>query len=265
MNLFLEKEKENIELIKLKENDSFDFIKDESLNILFLNKDLSFENNSESKDLVFNTDISLKDNIFCLDKPNIFKVTSQKKGRKKKEINKIECKKHDKFYSDNILRKIQCHYLNFIVSFINEILNILNYKQRLCQLDYRFKFNVNKKTINVLKDSRINEILCHKISSKYKMHDENHNIKIIRQIQNDYIMHSILSENYLSLFNNIYYKSKRIIDLSHYGLNKKITLSKNIKMYQDLINKNIINDDYKKKMNEIVIRNFISRSIFVCH
>ena len=97
------------------------------------------------------------------------------------------------------------------------------------------------------------------------MHDQNHNIKIINQIETDSILNSILSENYLSLFNNIYYKSKRIIDLSHYGLNNKITLSKNIKMYQDLINKNIINDDYKKKMNEIVIRNFISRSIFICH
>ena len=39
MYLFLEKEKENIELIKLKENDSFDFIKDESLNMFFHNKD----------------------------------------------------------------------------------------------------------------------------------------------------------------------------------------------------------------------------------
>ena len=265
MYLFLEKEKENIELIKLKENDSFDFIKDESLNMFFHNKDLIFENNIESNDLMFNTSISLNDNIYYSDKPNIFKVTSKKKGRKSKEINKIECKKHDKFYSDNILRKIQCHYITFLVEFINEILNILNYKQRLLQLDYNFKCRVNKDSLNILKNSSIKNILFNKISSKYRTHDQNHNIKIIKQIETDSILNSILSENYLSLFNNIYYKSKRIIDLSHYGLNNTITLSKNIKMYQDLINKNIINDDYKKKMNEIVIRNFISRSIFICH
>lgn len=266
MNLFFEYEKENMEIIKLKDNTSFDFNIDESATKNFDYTELFSVNNDEKKSLPFQ--INLNFSVYNDDNKSstkIFNVTSIKKGRKRiKELNK-EFKHHDKFFSDNIIRKIQCHYLNFIVSFMNELLGILNYKEKFLNLDYKFKSNVNKKTINNLKNSTIKDILCTKISCKYKMSEENHNMKIINLIKNNDVINSILSENYLSFFKNIYYKSCRTINLSIYGLNQIITLSKNIKMYQDLINKNLINDEnYKKRLNECVIRNFISKSIFLC-
>ena len=42
------------------------------------------------------------------------------------------------------MRKIQSHYLSFIISFLNNILEILNYKQQFFKLDYEFKRNVKK-------------------------------------------------------------------------------------------------------------------------
>ena len=47
-----------------------------------------------------------------------------------------------KISTDNLLRKIQIHYLSFIISFINDILKYLNYNQRFFKLDYRLKKNV---------------------------------------------------------------------------------------------------------------------------
>ena len=192
---------------------------------------------------------------------------NKKRGRKKiKNINAI----HNKFVTDNLLRKIQIHYINFIVSFINEVLQIFGYKQKLLFLNYKFKSNVNKNNINHLKNSSIGDILCTDISPKYSKNSPKYNNIIINIIKNNPIINSILSENYLHLFKNIYYKGKRIIDLKYYGLDTKIILSKKIEMYHDLLNKSynsnsIKIDFYIKRMNECVAKTFLLNSIFVCN
>lgn len=260
MNLF-EYEKENMEIITLKENNSFDFILEEPSTKIFDFTELCSVNMDCQNYLVFNNASDFSSSKMTTAK--IFNVTSLKKGRKKFKNDKNKSKHHDKFFSDNILRKVQCHYLNFIVSFMNEILRIFNFKEKLLYLDYRFKSNVNKKAIIELKNSTIKDIFySSKISYKFKLFDRNHNIDTIKKIEKNEIINRILSENYLSFF-NIYYKSSRTINLSNYGLNQIITLSKNIKMYQDL--KNIFNDEtYRKKLNECIVRNFLSKPIFLC-
>ena len=75
------------------------------------------------KETVINENKEFNNDIFS---SNLIK---NKRGRKSK-ISKINViKKHDKFTIDNILRKIQVHYLNFIVSFTNIILNNLGIKK----------------------------------------------------------------------------------------------------------------------------------------
>ena len=60
------------------------------------------------------------------------KFTKQKRGRIRK---RIECQKyHDINSTDNIQRKIQVHYLSFIISFLNDILKKLKYKQKFFKL-----------------------------------------------------------------------------------------------------------------------------------
>jgi hypothetical protein len=60
---------------------------------------------------------------------------NKKRGRH--SISENEDKKnHDRFSDDNILRKIQVHYLSFIISFINDILKSLGFKEKFLNLNY---------------------------------------------------------------------------------------------------------------------------------
>ena len=61
---------------------------------------------------------------------------SQKKlsGKKRKNSFDVKGKFHTKNQNDNILRKINVHFLNFIIDFMNEVLNKCN--------------NINSKNIN---------------------------------------------------------------------------------------------------------------------
>ena len=161
-------------------NESYEF------NHLINNKELTFESFSafifddilnandsyrifemNEKESVINQNKEFNNDIFS---SNLIK---NKRGRKSK-ISKIKViKMHDKFTIDNILRKFQVHYLNFIVSFINAILNNLGFKIKLFHLNYRLKENIGKNNIKYLKNSTLREILSREISHKYKKVNKN--------------------------------------------------------------------------------------------
>ena len=169
---------------------------------------------------------------------------------------------HDKFSNDNLLRKIQIHYISFLISIINLILRDLNYEEQFLKLNYNIKKNINKKFFESLKNKKLSEIICNKISKKYKKYDSNINIKIYNKIKNNEILKNFFNENYLSFFKNIYYESKRIINLKKYGLEKEIFLSEEIKMFKDLlqdnIDENIDNKKYVEEINLCVEINYFS-------
>ena len=192
-------------------------------------------------------------------------LTKKKRGRGKSTNSKKNDKTHDKFSTDNLLRKIQVHYLTFIVNFINIILKTLNYEQRFFKLDYELKKNVNKKYFDSLKNKTIGEILCNKISIKYKKQNENANIKVYEQIKDMEILKKILSENYLKLFKKIYFKSNKIINLKEYGLDQEIYLTKPVKMFKDLLKDNEASDIYQKNIAECAVQNYLPDTIFVFH
>ena len=228
--------------------------------------DVNYDFNEDNIDFIeIKKEANLKKNksLSYNDIKNPFFI-AKKRGRKNaKNINAT----HNKFHTDNLLRKIQNHYMNFIVSFLNEILQFLGINQKLYFLNYKFKFNITKNFNCQLKNKSIGDILCNDISPKYKK-SPNTNQIIINIIKNYPIINSILSEKYLNLFKNIYYKSKRIINLKYYGFDKIIVLSRKVKMYDDLINKsyNLIKKDfYIKRMNECVARYFLLNSIFLCN
>ena len=241
------------------ENSSFNSIEisKEGENKLYFIKDEA-KNESQNND---------NENSFKSDSTQL--ITKKKRGRGKHndsdDSNDNILNTHNKFSPDNILRKIQVHYINFIILFLNAIFIDLKYEQRFLKLDYGFKKNVNKKFVEDLKSKTIGEILNNKISTKYRKQDADINIKIFEQIQKDEVLNKILSENYLQFFKKFYYKSNRIINLKDYGLDKKIILSKDVKMYKDLLKDNENFNEYKeyhKKLNECVIQNFLPDLIF---
>ena len=199
-------------------------------------------------------------------------LTKKKRGRakqerKQKEIN-IEdtednnyIKIHDKHTADNLLRKIQVHYLTFIVQFLNEILKFLNFKQRFLGLTYKFKMNVNKKFFNSLKTKTIGDIIITQVSIKYKKVALNINKNVYEQTKWNKILNKIYFENYLLFFRKFYFKSERIINLKEYGLIQKLILSEKAKMYKDLIE----NEEYvyKRNLKDCVNRHFFSNSLFI--
>jgi hypothetical protein len=196
-------------------------------------------------------------------KNDCFTAIKKKRGRGKANSD-INDKTHDKFAPDNLLRKIQVHYLTFIISFLNEILLLFKFPKKFLKLDYEFKKNVNKKKVQELKEQKIRDIVCNKISKKYR-NVEYSNSSICEQIKDNEVLNKILSENYLSLFKKIYYKSSRIINLKEYGLDQNIVLSKEVKMFDDLLKCNDKEafddkDQYKKYLGECALQNYLPES-----
>ena len=196
-------------------------------------------------------------------KNDCFTAIKKKRGRGKANSD-ISDKTHDKFAPDNLLRKIQVHYLTFIISFLNQILLLFKYHKKFLKLDYEFKKNVNKKNVQELKEKKIIDIVCNKISKKYR-NVEYSNSSICEQIKDNEVLNKILSENYLSLFKKIYYKSSRIINLKEYGLDQNIVLSKEVKMFDDLLKSNDKEafddkDQYKKYLGECALQNYLPES-----
>ena len=190
----------------------------------------------------------------------------KKRGRKKYS----EYSKNDRVHkfdsNDNIRRKIHSHFLSFIVLFLNDILNHLNYSQRFIGLNYNFKKKASKKDIEDIKKKSIEEIICVEISGKFKKIDKLYNKLICEQIKDNIALKNILSESYLNLFKKIYYKGNKIINLKEYGLNKKIVLSDTVKMYKDLLLKDEKKDlrhSCRRRYNKCIILNFIKDSIFI--
>ena len=213
-------------------------------------------------------------NNLSISPPKLFKILNQKKrrGRVKQEKKQEEMnikenednnydKIHDKYTSDNLLRKVQVHYLSFIVRFLNEILKFLCCEQRFLNLNYEFKSNVNKKFFSSLKTKTIGDIISTQISVKYKKEAQNYNKNIFDQTKNNKILDKIYSENYSLFFKKIYFKSKREINLREYGLNKKIILSEKVEMYEDLLeNKEYV---YKRNIKKCVNQHFFHNSLFI--
>ena len=187
-----------------------------------------------------------------------------KRGRErtiKENENKNKKEKiHDKNTSDNLIRKIQVHYLSFIVSFLNDILKNLNYKTKFLNLNYEFKMNIKKDFVESLKKKTIGEIISNEISIKYKGKEKNFKKNLYEKIKDNEVLNKIFEDNYIKLFKNIYYKSKKKINLKEYGLNKDIYLSKNVKMFNNLLKNDI---EGNKKIKESTIKNFLSDSIFL--
>ena len=264
-----------------------DNLSDEDLLNIFSTNENSPKNEEEKVDeikLYFNSKIQKEEKkidnqkqIESTPKKSIFKInvsspslnesTLLTKKRRGRQTSNKNGKAHDKNSTDNLLRKIQVHYMTFIICFINEILNQLNYQQTFLKLDYEYKKNVSKKFSDLLKNKNLSDIICNKISNKNKKEDINKNKIIYEQIKDDLIFKNLFKENYLEFFKNIYYKSVNKINLIKYGLNKEIILPKNkVKMFKDLIEEKTEEDeDYIKNLHLCVAQNYLPKNTFLMY
>jgi hypothetical protein len=190
-------------------------------------------------------------------------------GRKTNEekANQIEDSSHDMYREDNMLKKIQNHYLNFIIALLNIILPHFNYNKKLYKLDYKFKNNITKENVESLKKETIGNIISNQISEKYtSIYDKiNANKNIYEEIKDNPKLNKILSEKYLVFFKKFYYNSGSFINLKDYGLDKDINFTKDVKNFKHFLKENEKRGTkYIKLIKRLVFKKYLPGSIFTC-
>jgi hypothetical protein len=198
--------------------------------------------------------------------------TPKKRGRKIIKENNI--KEHGKYDEDNIVRKVQVSYINFMISFLNKILETIGRKDlSFIPLEYDFKRVVNKKNREFLKSNTVEEVIKSKTSPKYKTKSNNVNKEICEKIKEEkiYIMTNILKTNFFFFFDKIYYRKARRINLKDFVLvDLEINIDK-LELYEDLLLKNkkdIHFEKYRQKIDFCVKKYFLPKNqkdIFKCN
>jgi hypothetical protein len=195
--------------------------------------------------------IQMKEKKF---KTNYFSL-KKKRGRVSIAISRKKAPIHDKFSEDNLRRKIQVHFMSFIISFINDILKQLGHQQQFNKLSYDFKKNVTNSFFEELKTKKISDIICNNISKKYKKENLDFNQKLYENLKGKEVLKDLFDVNYLVFFKNIYYE-KNITFLNSLS-EKKIVLSSQIKTFEDLKQTVKKDNDYVEKLNLYVEENFL--------
>ena len=186
-------------------------------------------------------------------KYQIQKVVISKRGRKQSKISK---KIHGAYDHDNILRKIQVHFLSFLTNYINDVIRAFSNNKKIPlfqNIDYKIKKTVNHKYVEELKSKCIAEILQMRVSPKMKIHDDSVNKNIYNiVIKSLPFMYEFLQRSYLSLFREYFYNKNKIFIVNE----KIIPISIKTKIFNDLINKNYA---YKEKLKYIAISFFLNK------
>ena len=182
------------------------------------------------------------------------KLLSSKRGRKKTKF-KLNSKIHNAFDDDNIIRKIQVHFLSFITNYVNDIIRVFIISKNVPlfkNIDYKIKKNVKNIYVEELKTKTIGEIIQLRVSPKMKNHDDSINKNIYRQVCSLCpFMYLFLQRSYMSLFKEYFYNTNKIFIVNR----KTIPLSMKTKTFNDLINKNY---SYKEKLKYIAINYFLN-------
>ena len=148
-------------------------------------------------------------------------------------------KSHQKSDFDNILTKIQIHFLNFVINLCNDAMKIIdkNQKQYFRPINYKFKRNISFNNIKRLKEISIKEILAQEISEKYKLVSKSINSDILALVApSSQWLNDFFSINYLKAFSMYYNNCKPLKKINFKG--KEIILSSKTKAFYSLLRKN---------------------------
>lgn len=176
-------------------------------------------------------------------------------GKKRFNPSKIE-RKHNKYCSDNIIRKINCHFLNFIIFLVNEIIKQQNIKIGNCSENFR---NINGEEKKKIRRYNVKKIIHYPISKILKFQndlkfiDKTHNEKLFNKIkdkEND-ILQKVLNVTYIDVFKNYFYSNKKKIIIVEGS--KKLEIELSYPYDQFLMNIDAKGDDkYENKIKKVI-------------
>ena len=207
--------------------------------------DFDFEEEENNEDLYFVKNFVLND-----------KKNKKKKMKRKKE--------HDKFEKDNVMRKINIHFISFIVKFVNyNIKKLLSNKHPLfTNLSYDFKKNINNNTFKELKSKTIGEILKNEGSSKNKrnmLYQKDENEKLFNSVHNT-VLKDLLDINYIQFFRQVYMQAPEKNKLE---VLKKYNIPKNVLFFDDFIKSEVKKDKingelYRERLESLSKSEFVN-------
>ena len=195
------------------------------------------ENNLMSEsEIIASESLDLGRNLFYIDK------LRKKRGRPIIGTSKIKKKTHGKCDFDNLERKIQVHFLNFLINFCNDALKLefgyTSNKFSFKKINYSDKTTINYKQTSYLKNLKIKDILNFKISDKYSKSDESANKDLFKSVTGTSIwLDKIFEMKYLQLFNYYYNECEPLNKI--FIENKYISFSPKTKSFFYLLEKNI--------------------------
>ena len=214
------------------------------------------------KNIIIADKIESIENIKLNKKKILFKVkknvpvTNRKLGRKTKS--KTEKPKeisdligvHGNKDFDNLERKIQVHYIRFIINFSNDALKAENISKcyKFKQIDTSIKETINYIHVKKLRESSIGDILQKDISKKYKRYNKSENRKSFEKVvASSKWLRELFMMNYLELFNYYYNQEEPLKKLVF--KNKEINLSPETETFFDLLEKY---DDIRNELIDTV-------------
>ena len=181
---------------------------------------------------------------------NLFSIESHKRRGRKTHKNGPIIHRSDSF--DNLLRKIQVHFLNFLIDFCNDALKTEyeNSDYSFKQINYKVKEEIEYSYLKNLKHCSIKDILNFDISSKYLNFERKHNKKLLENIESSSIwLYNLFQMNYLQLFKYYYNDGKPLNKI--YFMEREIFLTPKTKSFYCLLEKN---RNLKKEIIEIAKR-----------
>ena len=77
-------------------------------------------------------------------------------------------------------------------------------------------------------------------------------------------MYNILKDKHLNIFKKFYFTTSKLINLKEYGEDKCIKLPNEVITHIDLLKDNSdFGEEYKKSINQCIIKNYIPKSKFI--
>ena len=246
-------------------NHNIDVFKDFT-NILKDNNQINENDEINYEDLYFINKLQISDkkneSTSCTDgklKNNESYFLSKKRNNHVKYKRK---KQHSKFDKDNLMKKLNIHYISFIVKYVNfNIQRFISRKHPLfANLCYEFKKKLNSTTFNKLKNMTLGEVLKNEGSNKNKrnmIYEKDENEKLFKSVYETELK-NLLDINYIEFFKQVYSKTSPLdkIKLDFY---KKFKAPKKILFLDDFIKKEVekdkINGELYKKRIKLLTKN----------
>ena len=202
------------------------------------------------------TEETVSDNIFSSKKINDkFKIRHYK-NRGIEPVKKAKLflnKKHNRADFDNLQTKIQVHFINFLINFINDIVHTIFNSNNISfkDINYEAKKRINHSYIINIFQKPIKNIITENITKKYKTLNKqlDYNKKLYEQlIKYSKWFKDVLEKKYIDFFHLYYYNKNKPLDIVTIN-GKIIVVSKKTKSFHHLLNKE---KEVNDKINDLV-------------